>query len=169
MTPLKGSSGGFVKVARDLTEKQQAEEELRQAREELELRVAERTKELDKSNKALKQEVLERTRSEHERVALLRRIVTTQEDERGRIARDLHDQLGQRLTALRLKIASLKDACALDKELHARVRHIEQTGPSMISGSSPRLKALSGNGRTILTYPRSSTREEWPGNASSRR
>ena len=133
MTPLKGSSGGFVKVARDLTEKQKAEEELRQAREELELRVAERTKELDKSNKALKQEVLERTRSEHERVALLRRIVTTQEDERGRIARDLHDQLGQRLTALRLKIASLKDACALDKELHARVRHIEQIGARLDS------------------------------------
>ena len=133
MTPLKGSSGGFVKVARDLTEKQKAEEELRQAREELELRVGERTKELDKSNKALKQEVLERTRSEHERVALLRRIVTTQEDERGRIARDLHDQLGQRLTALRLKIASLKDACALDKELHARVRHIEQIGARLDS------------------------------------
>jgi signal transduction histidine kinase len=133
MSPLKGSSGGFVKVARDLTEKQKAEEELRQAREELELRVGERTKELDKSNKALKQEVLERTRSEHERVALLRRIVTTQEDERGRIARDLHDQLGQRLTALRLKIASLKDACALDKELHARVRHIEQIGARLDS------------------------------------
>ena len=35
---------------------------------------------------------------------LLQRIVTAQEDERARIARDLHDHLGQQLTALRLSL-----------------------------------------------------------------
>jgi PAS domain S-box-containing protein len=103
LSPLRGGPNtGFVKVARDLTAKQKAEEELRRAREELEVRVRERTRELNESNKALRQEVAERVKSEEARVGLLRRIVTTQEDERGRIARDLHDQLGQRLTALRL-------------------------------------------------------------------
>ena len=35
---------------------------------------------------------------------LLRTLVTAQEDQRRRIARDLHDQLGQQLTALRLTL-----------------------------------------------------------------
>jgi two-component system CheB/CheR fusion protein len=42
-------------------------------------------------------------------VNLLRKVVTAQEDERGRIARNLHDQLGQRLTALRLSLERAQD------------------------------------------------------------
>jgi PAS domain S-box-containing protein len=129
LSPLRGGPNtGFVKVARDLTAKQKAEEELRRAREELEVRVRERTRELNESNKALRQEVAERVKSEEARVGLLRRIVTTQEDERGRIARDLHDQLGQRLTALRLKIASLRSVCGENEELHKRVENLEAIG-----------------------------------------
>ena len=41
-------------------------------------------------------------------VNLLRKVVTAQEDERGRIARNLHDQLGQRLTALRLSLERIQ-------------------------------------------------------------
>jgi len=51
----------------------------------------------------------ERARSE-----LLGRLVFVQEDERRRIARDMHDQFGEHLTALSLEIASLKDAGAAD-------------------------------------------------------
>lgn len=129
MSPLQGAPGGYVKIARDLTAKQQAEEELVRARKELEDRVRARTKELNESNIALQQENFERLKAEEERVGLLRKIVTSQEDERGRIARDMHDQLGQRLTALRLKIASLKDYCGDDdEELRDRVRHLEAIG-----------------------------------------
>jgi two-component system, chemotaxis family, CheB/CheR fusion protein len=39
---------------------------------------------------------------------MLKRLVDAQEDERRRIARDLHDQLGQQLTGLRLKLEGLK-------------------------------------------------------------
>ena len=39
----------------------------------------------------------------------MQRIVEAQESERYRIARDLHDHLGQRMTALRLRIESLSD------------------------------------------------------------
>jgi two-component system sensor histidine kinase NreB len=40
--------------------------------------------------------------------AILERLVRTQEEERRRIARDLHDTLGQKITALRLKLEGLK-------------------------------------------------------------
>jgi signal transduction histidine kinase len=47
-----------------------------------------------------------------ERAALLLRTIAAQEDERSRIARELHDGLAQYLTALRLEIDSLAQSCA---------------------------------------------------------
>jgi signal transduction histidine kinase len=44
--------------------------------------------------------------------SLLRKLVTAQEEQRARIARDLHDQLGQQLTALRLTIDRYRDRTA---------------------------------------------------------
>jgi two-component system CheB/CheR fusion protein len=42
---------------------------------------------------------------------ILQKLVGAQEDERKRIARDLHDHLGQQLTALRLKLDNAKKLC----------------------------------------------------------
>jgi signal transduction histidine kinase len=70
----------------------------------LESRVEERTQALEQANEALRKEVTERKRVEGERIELLGQLVSAQEDERRRFARDLHDQLGQQLTALRLKL-----------------------------------------------------------------
>ncbi|MDQ3800493.1 MAG: PAS domain S-box protein, partial [Acidobacteriota bacterium] len=42
---------------------------------------------------------------------MLAQLVTTQEDERRRIARDIHDHIGQQLTVLRLKLEEARKAC----------------------------------------------------------
>jgi PAS domain S-box-containing protein len=95
----------------DITDKKNQADELQRAHDELEVRVAARTVELADVNKKLRAENAQRLRVEREAVRLLKQIVTIQEEERTRIARDLHDELGQRLTALRLKLKAARDLC----------------------------------------------------------
>ena len=100
-TRLGDGSLGFAKIARDLTGQQQSAQALRDAHGALETRVDERTRELAEEVK------LHHSAQVHV-VNLLRKVVTAQEDERGRIARNLHDQLGQRLTELRLSLERIQ-------------------------------------------------------------
>jgi PAS domain S-box-containing protein len=65
--PLKGTEGGvvgIVGISRDITLLKEAEEALRQARDELEERVRERTAELSRAVGRLEQEIAERKRAE---------------------------------------------------------------------------------------------------------
>jgi signal transduction histidine kinase len=62
-----------------------------------------------------------RREAEHARTELLAHLVFVQEDERRRIARDMHDQFGEQLTALSLRIALLRDACGQRQDLAAHV------------------------------------------------
>lgn len=128
LAPLysEGDLIGYAKIASDLTEKRRQAEELQRAYEEMEVRVLERTKELAEANQSLVEQINERRSVERQRITLLHRIVTAQEDERRRISRDLHDQLGQRLTALRLKLTALSDLCRRDSEMASRVFRIQQ-------------------------------------------
>jgi signal transduction histidine kinase len=83
---------------------------LREAHDRLEGRVAERTAELAAANASLRAEIARRERAEADRRDLLRRLTTAQEDERRRIARELHDSMGQHLAALGLGLKAVKDA-----------------------------------------------------------
>jgi PAS domain S-box-containing protein len=117
---------GFVKVARDLTAERGVAETLRDAHENMEARVVERTDELRLTVEAMLAEVKERRAAEEHARNLVGQLVTAQEDERRRISRDLHDLLGQQLTAIRLKLAALKDACGDREELCAQVAAVQE-------------------------------------------
>jgi PAS domain S-box-containing protein len=64
---------------------------------------------------------------------VLQRLIIAQEDERSRISRDLHDELGQQLTGLRFAMVRAKDAVASGKaapnlsEIEAIVANIDKS------------------------------------------
>jgi signal transduction histidine kinase len=92
----------------------QSEERLRRLNDALEERIRERTSELAGANTSLQIEVRERRAAENEIKALFTRLVSAQEDERRRIARDVHDQLGQQMTAVRINLEGLQRRTDLD-------------------------------------------------------
>jgi PAS domain S-box-containing protein len=129
VSPVRDARGAIIgasNVARDISERLLAEEALRRAHDELEDRVRARTAELSSANEALRTEMAERQRVEQERILLLTRLVLAQEDERRRIARELHDQLGQQLTALRLTLETLKTQSIGRRDLRVQVETLEE-------------------------------------------
>jgi PAS domain S-box-containing protein len=120
------SANEAVEFVLDVTSRKRAEEALLDAHDKLEFRVAERTLQLAQTNQALQIEMDEHRIAQRQKGELLQKIVTTQEDERRRIARDIHDQLGQRVTALRLQLASLSNALDVHPDLSSRITPLQQ-------------------------------------------
>jgi signal transduction histidine kinase len=83
---------------------------------ELEQRIAERTRELFQANARLQRQIAKRQRIEEARRELLHRLVHAQEEEHRRIARELHDDLTQRLAVLAIDAGTFErtPGCAPD-------------------------------------------------------
>jgi PAS domain S-box-containing protein len=102
--PIRDGSGrisGVVMVFHEVTEQRRAEAAMREshqllseARDELEKRVQERTAELKSANENLRN--------------LSTRLLKLQDEERRRLARELHDSVGQMLAALSMNIGVLR-------------------------------------------------------------
>lgn len=135
MTAMRDEQGvlrGFAKVARDATERRAMEELRDRLAEELEHAVAERTSALERANSALEQansalqgEIAERSQAQAMRNEVTRQLITAEERERQRISRELHDQMGQQLTALLLGLQALKDRSRHPGDLEPAIERLQ--------------------------------------------
>ena len=107
----QGQVRGAVVTFVDITERKRAEDALHQAKNELELRVAERTQALETALQQLRE--------------LAAWSEAVREEERTRIAREVHDELGSLLVALKM------DVSWLDKRLSEQEQRLAAEAQSM--------------------------------------
>jgi PAS domain S-box-containing protein len=104
-------------VAVDITEQKQTEEELRRARDELELHVSERTANLVAMNTQLHEEIAQRERVEatlRQERQLLQHLLTLSDNDRKLVAYEIHDGLVQYVTAALMHLDSFLHALPSD-------------------------------------------------------
>jgi PAS domain S-box-containing protein len=103
--PIRNVRGEIVEAINclyDITERKQAEDALQALNLQLETRVVMRTAELQEANTALHE-------SRRRLQILSQRLVEVQEEERRAIARELHDRVGQSLSALNINMIIMRD------------------------------------------------------------
>lgn len=99
ITPLYAQDGtlaGFAKVTQDLTERRRGEERIQALNREM----RERVLELEESRKVIELRTLELQK-------LSGQLLHVQDEERRRLARELHDDLGQQLIVLKMVLQDL--------------------------------------------------------------
>ena len=104
---LSGSVATLFGSLQDITDRKQADADLRKAHDDLERRVKERTQELSTALANIEHVMKIRKEAEEKMRALSGHMLQIQDEDRRRIARDLHDSAGQTLSALKLTIDML--------------------------------------------------------------
>ncbi|NQT69766.1 MAG: hypothetical protein HQ552_09310 [Desulfobacteraceae bacterium] len=94
----------------EIAERKKAESSLQQSRDMLEILVQERTADLKRANEQLQIELTERKEAEEDIRRLSQQLFSVIEEERKRLARDLHDEFGQALTTLHLNVEALQNS-----------------------------------------------------------
>jgi signal transduction histidine kinase len=133
---IAGGTVYFTGMVRDITERINTTRELQEHRQHLEELVERRTHELRQTVERLESETIEREHAEVELRLLNERLVQVQEAERQHIAHELHDEIGQALTALNLHLARartlseeniaphIRDAQGMVEELVEHIRDV---------------------------------------------
>lgn len=98
--------------------------------------------------------------AEDQRRLLSRQVLTLQDDERSRLAQELHDEFGQRLTALRVDAAWLARRCADDATLQPVIagmvdqcQHIQRDIRALLSRLQPFGPAAAADGAVTDAEP----------------
>ena len=139
-----GPNGEEVRLQSRLTnlrERKRAEEALQKAHDELERRVEERTSELLIANQRLKS-------SEEELRHLSSRLLSAQEEERKRVAREIHDTIGQSLNAIKFTVENfLQEGEA--EEVYRGKKSLSSVIP-MVQGAVEELRRIERNLRPSM-------------------
>src|SRR5512146_553088 len=133
--PICDAEGGpqyLLGISEDTTERKEAEKILLDAKADLERRVIERTAELSEVNAALQREIAERQAAAESLRDLSARLIHAQEEERSRIAREIHDDLSQQLALIGIELGQLRqrmrssagEHVALCEDLLQKVRQL---------------------------------------------
>jgi PAS domain S-box-containing protein len=113
--PVEDENGQVVcwaGINLDISRLKKVEQELEQTRDELELRVKERTHEVTQANQRIRR--------------LAAQLATAEEAERRRLATDLHDSIGQSLSMLKLHLEPLLDQASNTPEaIYALAKSLE--------------------------------------------
>ena len=144
ITALRDQEGnllGFAKLTRDMTERREKEEALTKAKELLELRAEQRAAVLTRVNHELRTEIWDRERAEEQLRtsldqlrALAARLQSVREEERTSIAREIHDELGQACTAIKMDLALIgRKTTKRQARLRAKVDSASQLVDNMIA------------------------------------
>lgn len=129
LMPLRDEAGNvraLLKIFRDQTERERAGRLAEAAGREMEARVAERTAELSRALDPSRARGRRAGRTELARSELLRRIVTVREEERARISREPHDEMGQHIAALTLELKLLRGSFEESAASIERLRGLQE-------------------------------------------
>ncbi|MGZ4877666.1 MAG: PAS domain-containing sensor histidine kinase [Candidatus Angelobacter sp.] len=135
-----GADTTFTVLCNDITAQVRAAEELRRARDELEIRVLQRTAELEKSNQSLQSEITERKLAEETVRVLSSKLMRVQDEERRHLARELHDGATQNMVSLALNLNTLRLSTPPG---NAESRAILEECMRLIEGSTNELRTIS--------------------------
>jgi PAS domain S-box-containing protein len=127
--PIFNDEGNVVAVegiAHDITDRWQAKLQLQKARDELEVRVQQRTKELAKAIEELQSEVAERRKVEEKLLvyqkelrSLASELSLAEERLRRKVASNVHDHIGQSLAISKMKVEAIQQSLKKPKEVES--------------------------------------------------